>query len=250
CPRRIGVAACASRRPRTSGAPDRIRLGSRACIAASDRTTRLRDPHRDWERAPAPKPGHPRGSPADKERPLADVHEVSRAIGNDGLRAQGRALAEWSADRLSPARRSESEARQPAWLGVDLRHLVAFRAISETGSFVKAARSLGYTQPAISHQVATLERIVGHRLFERSSGPGTAELTAAGNAFAGHAAAAIANLDCARAELNALDARERGTLRVGSFQSVSAPILPRVVGNIRLERRPLPFHLTRRPNHE
>jgi DNA-binding transcriptional LysR family regulator len=52
-------------------------------------------------------------------------------------------------------------------LGVELRHLLALQAIAEHGSFGRAARALGYTQSAISQQVAGLERAVGEKLIER-----------------------------------------------------------------------------------
>ena len=55
------------------------------------------------------------------------------------------------------------------WPGLDLRHLAAFSAVAKTGSFARGAELLGYTQPAVSQQVAALEKIVGQRLFERQA---------------------------------------------------------------------------------
>jgi DNA-binding transcriptional LysR family regulator len=112
------------------------------------------------------------------------------------------------------------------WAGLDLRHLVAFQAVAETGSFARASERLGYTQPAISHQVATLERIVGQRLFERSSGRSSVTPTEAGRLFAVHLDALTSRLGSARADLDALSAGETGVVRIGAFQSMSARIVP------------------------
>src|SRR3954471_19063549 len=57
------------------------------------------------------------------------------------------------------------------WLGVELRHFAALQAIAEEGTFGRAAQRLGYTQSAISQQIATLEKIVGEQLLERPGGP-------------------------------------------------------------------------------
>ncbi|GAA2680921.1 MULTISPECIES: LysR family transcriptional regulator [Actinosynnema] len=53
---------------------------------------------------------------------------------------------------------------------LELRHLRAVCAIAEEGSLTKAASRLGLTQPAMSAQLRTVERIVGGRLFERTPG--------------------------------------------------------------------------------
>jgi molybdenum-dependent DNA-binding transcriptional regulator ModE len=63
---------------------------------------------------------------------------------------------------------------------VELRHLTALRAVAAARSFSDAAAVLGYTQSAVSHQIASLERIVGQRLVERPGGPRPVSLTEAG----------------------------------------------------------------------
>jgi molybdate transport repressor ModE-like protein len=55
------------------------------------------------------------------------------------------------------------------WPGIELRHLEALSVVAEEGSFRRAARRLGYTQSAISQQIAALERAVGHPVLERPS---------------------------------------------------------------------------------
>jgi molybdate transport repressor ModE-like protein len=115
------------------------------------------------------------------------------------------------------------------WLGVELRHLAALEAIAEHGSFGRAAAALGYTQSAVSQQLATLERLVGERLVERPGGPRPVELTEAGRLLLRHAEAIVARLQAARADMEALRAGEAGTLRVGAFQSAGARILPELL---------------------
>ncbi|MBA3562028.1 MAG: LysR family transcriptional regulator [Actinobacteria bacterium] len=112
------------------------------------------------------------------------------------------------------------------WMGLDLRHLVALKTIADVGSFGKAAESLGYTQSAISQQIATLERIVGLRLIERPGGPRPISLTEAGQILLRHAEAIQARLLAAKADMLALEAGDAGRLRVGTFQSVGARVLP------------------------
>ncbi len=113
-----------------------------------------------------------------------------------------------------------------SWLGLELRHLVALKAIAEQGTFGRAAKSLGYTQSAISQQIATLERIVRQRLIERPGGPRPVSLTEAGELLLRHADAIAARLQAAQADLAALDAGDVGPLRIGTYQSVGAKVLP------------------------
>jgi molybdate transport repressor ModE-like protein len=116
-----------------------------------------------------------------------------------------------------------------SWLGVELRHFAALQAIATEGSFGRAAERLGYTQSAISQQIATLERIVGEKLVERPGGPRAVSLTEAGLLLLRHADSIVARLQAAQADLHALRAGEAGTLRVGTFQSVGARMLPEIM---------------------
>src|SRR5205809_5351303 len=112
------------------------------------------------------------------------------------------------------------------WLGVELRHLIALEAVAREGSFGRAATSLGYTQSAVSQQIATLERIVGERLVERPGGPKAVSLTEAGELLLRHAQAIVARLVAAQADLSALSDGAAGVLRVGIYQSIGARVLP------------------------
>jgi DNA-binding transcriptional LysR family regulator len=116
-----------------------------------------------------------------------------------------------------------------SWLGVELRHLAALHALAAEGSFGRAAERLGYTQSAVSQQIATLERIVGEKLVERPGGPRPISLTEAGTLLLRHAESIVARLQAAQADLHALRSGEAGTLRVGTFQSAGARLLPEVM---------------------
>ena len=113
-------------------------------------------------------------------------------------------------------------------VGVEARHLAALQAIAEERSFSRAAERLGYAQSAVSQQIATLERAVGLKLVERPGGPRPVSLTEAGEVVLRHADRLLARLGALRADLDQLVAGESGTIRVGTFQSAGARILPGV----------------------
>ena len=130
------------------------------------------------------------------------------------------------------------------WLGLELRHLMALKAVAEAGSFGRAAKQLGYTQSAISQQIASLERIVGQRLLERPGGPRPVSLTEAGALLLRHSDAVAARLQAAQADLAALEAGEAGPLRVGTYQSVSAKLLPGLLRELQQELPKVHIRLT------
>ena len=119
--------------------------------------------------------------------------------------------------------------RTDGWLGVEIRHLAALQAVAEEGSFGRAAERLGYTQSAVSQQIQALERIVGAQLVERPGGPRRVSLTEAGELLLRHAAGIVARLQAAQADMAAFAEGSAGTLRVGTYQSVGARVLPRLL---------------------
>jgi DNA-binding transcriptional LysR family regulator len=107
-----------------------------------------------------------------------------------------------------------------------MRHLVALKAIAEDGTFARAAAKLGYTPSAISQQIASLEEVVGTTLLERPPGKRPTGLTQAGAVALRHADAMLARLQAVQADLAAVVNGSAGPLRVGTYQSVGAEILP------------------------
>jgi DNA-binding transcriptional LysR family regulator len=116
------------------------------------------------------------------------------------------------------------------WASIELRHLLALRAVARSGSFSRAADELGYTQSAISQQIAMLERIVGLPLFERRGGRRQVILSESGELLLRHAGSIVDRFQSARADLAAFAEGAKGALRIGAYESVSARILPAILG--------------------
>jgi DNA-binding transcriptional LysR family regulator len=107
---------------------------------------------------------------------------------------------------------------------LDVRRLRVLHAVSAYGSVTAAAAALGYTAPAISQQLAALEREVGMRLTERV-GRGI-ELTPAAGILVAHADALLARLDAAESDLAALRDQVSGRVALAAFPSAGAAIVP------------------------
>ena len=110
---------------------------------------------------------------------------------------------------------------------LDVKRMKVLREVAARGSFSAAAAALSFTQSAVSQQVAALEREVGTTLLER--GPRGVRLTDAGRALVSHADAILARMDDAEEELAALAGLRGGRLRLASFQSAGATLVPRAV---------------------
>jgi molybdate transport repressor ModE-like protein len=103
---------------------------------------------------------------------------------------------------------------------VDPRRVLTFREVARLGSFSRAAEALSLTQPAVSQQVAALERQAGAQLLER--GPGGLSLTPAGELLLQHADVVADRLDLAAGQLAELVAHAARELRIGAFPSALA----------------------------
>jgi molybdate transport repressor ModE-like protein len=125
--------------------------------------------------------------------------------------------------------REAGEEGPEQWLGLEFRHLAALQAVADEGSFNGAARRLGYTQSAISQQIASLERIVGMRVVERVHGKKTLGLSVAGKTLLAHATAIQARLGAAKTDIDALARGTAGPLRIGAYESVSTRLLPAIL---------------------
>jgi DNA-binding transcriptional LysR family regulator len=110
--------------------------------------------------------------------------------------------------------------------GIGLRELRAVLAAAELGSFRQAADDLGYTQSALSHQVATIEAALGRSLFTRPGGRGRIALTPAGEAVCRRARRALAEVESIAAEAEEAERGQAARVRVGGSQTTAAEVMP------------------------
>jgi LysR family hydrogen peroxide-inducible transcriptional activator len=111
---------------------------------------------------------------------------------------------------------------------MDLRQLAALVAVSETGSFSGAARSLHTVQSNISTHIAHLERELGAPLVDRRSG----ELTPEGKIALQRARHVQQELDALRDDVAALGAEVVGSVRLGCIGTVARWLIPLVLENV------------------
>ncbi|MBV9005278.1 MAG: LysR family transcriptional regulator [Solirubrobacterales bacterium] len=107
--------------------------------------------------------------------------------------------------------------------------LRVLREVAQAGSFSAAAESLGYTQSAVSRQVAALEVVAGRQLFERSH-KGVA-MTPAGARLLASAVRALDELDGALREL-AGEETAGGPVRLGAFPTAAAGLVPTALASV------------------
>jgi DNA-binding transcriptional LysR family regulator len=116
---------------------------------------------------------------------------------------------------------------------LDVRRMRVLREVAVRGSFSAAAESLSFTQSAISQQIAALEREAGCTLVQRNARG--IRLTEAGEALVRHAEAILARLGEAEAELEAIAGLRGGRLRLASFESAAASLMPLAIAAFRAQ---------------
>ncbi|MGX8906325.1 LysR family transcriptional regulator [Streptomyces netropsis] len=115
----------------------------------------------------------------------------------------------------------------------DSRHIRTFHEVVKAGSYSAAARSLGYTQPAITQQMKALERAVGTPLFIRVGR--RMRLTEAGEALSRHAETILDSLTAAQGQMGSLTRLRSGRVRVCAFPSASATLIPEAVARLAID---------------
>lgn len=124
------------------------------------------------------------------------------------------------------------------WSSTSLRVL---RAVAEHGSFTAAAAALGYTQSAVSRQMATLEHAVGEQLFDR--GASGVQLTPAGRILLRGASTALDELDRTQHAIATKGSNEP-VVRLGMFFSAGPILIPETITLLR-QRAPQVHVVTR-----
>jgi DNA-binding transcriptional LysR family regulator len=109
--------------------------------------------------------------------------------------------------------------------------LKILKEVAYRGSFSAAATALSYTQSAVSQQIAALEAETGMTLLERH--PRGVSLTAAGQTLVGHTEGILARLDAAEASMSAIAGLRGGRLRVASFPTAGATLMPLAIATFR-----------------
>jgi DNA-binding transcriptional LysR family regulator len=117
-----------------------------------------------------------------------------------------------------------------AFTDASLTALRVFREVVERGTLTAAAAALGYTQSAVSRQIAALERAAGAPLLERRHDG--VRLTPAGRIVVRRAATVIDQVDATARELAGLP-DEHGMVRLGWFTSAGAGLLPQALATLR-----------------
>jgi DNA-binding transcriptional LysR family regulator len=127
---------------------------------------------------------------------------------------------------------------------IELRSLRALVTVADLGSFRGAADSLGYTQSAVSHQIAGLERALQAAIFVRPGGRGAISLTSAGEVAYRRARRILGEVTSLAADVLAAEHGAAAPLRIGTFQTATTELLPGSLRSLRDQRPDVEVVLT------
>jgi len=116
---------------------------------------------------------------------------------------------------------------------LQLTRLRVFVEVAKQGSISAAAEQLSYTQSAVSQQIAALEAETGVTLIERL--PRGVRLTTAGTTLLAHAEGILGRLDAAEADMEAIAGLRGGQLRMASFPTAGATLMPLAIALFRAQ---------------
>jgi DNA-binding transcriptional LysR family regulator len=115
---------------------------------------------------------------------------------------------------------------------LNVGRLRVLREVAYRGSFSDAAEALSYSQSAVSQQIAALEAEAGMTLLERHARG--VSLTAAGQTLVSHAEGILARLEAAESALSAIAGLHGGRLRMASFPTAGATLMPLAIATFRV----------------
>lgn len=133
-------------------------------------------------------------------------------------------------------------------MNMNLRQLRAFVAVAQTGSFSRAARSLGLSQSALSQAVQQLEGDLGLRLLDRTTR--SVQLSAAGRDFLPGIQRVLADLDHQLQDLKDLKEHRRGQVSVTCVPSVALRLLPSVLAQFQAAHPMVSVTVREAPRHQ
>lgn len=119
---------------------------------------------------------------------------------------------------------------------MNIRQIETFKAIMELGSFTRAGERLGLSQPAVSKLVLLLERKCGFSLFHRQRNGVVA--TAEAQMLYAEVERVFLGVDSIQARARAIQKLDHGEIRLVTFPSLAARILPPILAEF-LEARPV-----------
>ena len=128
-----------------------------------------------------------------------------------------------------------------------MNRYIALQKIVEVGSFSKAAELLGYTQPALSQMIASLERELNIKLLYRSSH--RVCLTVEGERIFPALQKAVAQYLSMQEIIKEIQGLETGVIRIGTLSSVSCHWLPQLIGGFQKQYPNVAFVLHQGDNN-